>query len=248
MTGRSDSPGAADQRSPDPRDASLRAAPLALGVGMVWRLPAAGAVAPQTCGKAARTPARPGSRGVPGGYDGMLLDVAAGALLFTQQPGSDAFLRNGIHSQSALRDNAGLGGLGHRPTDGIQLVDEADRWARASGVLPVPGVPMSSTPLRHDAPRRVYLAGSSSKSTISRQAPPWPLRYRPRCGVHQTAWHALRVRARQRCVGLRVGGDSSRHSPSRERRVARYSATMPVIPTTRPVKTPITVNRNPVWI
>ena len=36
MTDRSDSTGATDQRSSDPRDAALRAALLALGVGIVW--------------------------------------------------------------------------------------------------------------------------------------------------------------------------------------------------------------------
>jgi len=36
VTDRGDSPGADDQRSSDPRDAPLRAALLALGVGIVW--------------------------------------------------------------------------------------------------------------------------------------------------------------------------------------------------------------------
>jgi len=39
--------------------------------------------------------------------------------------------------------------------------------ARASSVLPVPGAPVSRTPLGARAPRRVYLPGFLRKSTIS---------------------------------------------------------------------------------
>ena len=39
--------------------------------------------------------------------------------------------------------------------------------ARASSVLPVPGGPVSSTPLGTRAPRRRYFSGSLRKSTIS---------------------------------------------------------------------------------
>ncbi len=39
--------------------------------------------------------------------------------------------------------------------------------ARASSVLPVPGAPIRSTPFGTLPPRRVYLAGSFRKSTIS---------------------------------------------------------------------------------
>ena len=39
--------------------------------------------------------------------------------------------------------------------------------ARASKVFPVPGAPMSNTPLGAAPPSRVYFAGSRRKSTIS---------------------------------------------------------------------------------
>jgi hypothetical protein len=45
-----------------------------------------------------------------------------------------------------------------------------------------------------------------------------------------------------RIVGLLSAVDSSRHSRSLERRVARYTATMLLLPRMSPVKTPISVN------